>query len=221
MKISAARQLWSGTRRGTPATGPRWRGRQHWLDASPQLIGQQSVHETGPGRSIPAPARIAQAALQAVPECPLSKYRWRLACPPVQFRWLTGGSWSLRSMRVADVAVQQLELLAGHEDGGRCAGRSPWSSPSRRRRSGLPRLPRRRSEASVGSPGPGLPGPGARSGQAMAASAWQVLVSRGGQPGAHRLGGECACRRSGEVRWPHVVGWAERHSGGRAPFLVG
>jgi hypothetical protein len=71
MNTSAATQLRSGTRRG-----PRHAGAVVRVVATagcvPQLVWKESVHKIGHGRSIPAPARITQAALPAVPECPLN-----------------------------------------------------------------------------------------------------------------------------------------------------
>jgi hypothetical protein len=53
MNTSAATQLWSGMRRGTPPRGAwRWRWEQR-LDALPQRIREGSVHETGHGPEHP------------------------------------------------------------------------------------------------------------------------------------------------------------------------
>jgi hypothetical protein len=52
MKISAATQLRSGTRRGHAAAVTRWGWRQERLDALPQPLRQESVHETGHARRI-------------------------------------------------------------------------------------------------------------------------------------------------------------------------
>jgi hypothetical protein len=50
MNTSAATQLRSGTRRGTPPARAGWGWREQGLDALPQLLGQEAVHETGHAR---------------------------------------------------------------------------------------------------------------------------------------------------------------------------
>jgi hypothetical protein len=54
MKISAATQLRSGTRPGHSTAGSGWGRRQKRLDALPQLLRQEAVHETGHAREHPS-----------------------------------------------------------------------------------------------------------------------------------------------------------------------
>jgi hypothetical protein len=69
MKMSAATQLRSGTRRGTPPRGRGWWRWQQRLDALPQLLGQASIHQTGHDREHPSASPYRSSAHQAVPEC--------------------------------------------------------------------------------------------------------------------------------------------------------
>ena len=84
MKMSAATQLRSGMRRGTP---PRGRGggagSSGWTRCQ-SASGSSRSTRLVMARSIPARARITQAALQAVPECPLRLNLYGAGEAPVQ-----------------------------------------------------------------------------------------------------------------------------------------